>query len=150
MRHTALQGGDCTIPGNPSAGSCFFDYRAFPRINAAEVASGKAPTPSFTTEDVEFAILEKHLGSVLSDLKALGKQVFGGTCWPQSLVVARAGGSTSDLISPLSGSPKEPFVWVELTMSRLNIPAPAEVSTPRLQKKLSALQEAFEQLLLCK
>lgn len=147
-----LQGSDCNIPGFPSAGSCFFDYRVFERINAAEVALGAPPTPSFTAEEAEFALPRRHLQNFLSDIKQLarGGLTPAGDCWPPSVIFIRPAASTPDLISPQSGPADESFVWFELGMFRANLPARPTVVKPRLQKKLSALQEIWEQLLMCK
>lgn len=148
---SALQGTDCN--SNPAAGSCFFDLAPFAQINAQELAQNVSLdrlTPSFTYEENEFAIRRQHLRSALADIKALARNGFGAPCWPPGIIYARAGGPTPDWISPVSGGPHEQFVWMELAMFRSNIPAPVALANPRVQKKLPGLQEAFEQLMVCK
>lgn len=135
-------------------GSCFFDLRTYARINTAELAAGTDPlllTPSLTYEENEFAVPYTNMRSALADIKALARSGFGAPVWPPCIIYARPGAATSDWIAPLSGDSKERFVWMELAFLRSNIPAPAvALSYPRVQKKLSGLQELFEQLMVCK
>jgi hypothetical protein len=92
---------------------------------------------------------------VIADIRAIIP--LGGSCWSPSFIQIRPGGSTPDLIGPASGSPRDKFVWIELALLRPNYPGPvgspeAYMPNPpgRAQKKLAGLQEAFEQLMVCK
>lgn len=155
-----LQGSDCNRPaspatGAPGAGSCFFDPCVKAAINQQQLAPG-VPLHSFTIEEAEFAVPLKHLQGVIADLRAMA--AFGDGCWPAAFLALRPGGPTPDLIGPASGEPWERFMWIELAIFRPNIPVPAGAVTPtppgppyiRVQKKLAGLQEAFEQLMVCK
>lgn len=64
----------------------------------------------------------------------------------------RTGGLTSDHIGPQFGSSSDRFLWVEYAQFRPNIPLDptGQQAKPRLQKKASALQEYWEQLMVCK
>jgi hypothetical protein len=74
-----------------------------------------------------------------------------GVCWPGSFFVMRTGGSTNDHIGPQTGTGSDRFLWVEYAQFRPNIPLNATAGPkPRLQKKASALQEYWEQLMVCK
>lgn len=144
-----LQGADCNRPaspttGAPAAGSCWFDASAVQAINNKSL-------PSFSLEEAEFAVPLKDLRSVIADIRAM--KALGGDCWSPSFIQLRPGGSTPDLIGPVSGAPWERFVWIELAIFRPNLPGPIGAIPPRpvrYQKKLAGLQEAFEQLMVCK
>jgi hypothetical protein len=77
---------------------------------------------------------------------------YAGTCWPGSFFVMRTGGPTKDHIGPQTGSGSDRFLWVEYAQFRPNVPlgSPTGPPKPRLQKRASALQEYFEQLMVCK
>jgi hypothetical protein len=64
----------------------------------------------------------------------------------------RTGAATSDHIAPQAGSAGERFMWVEFAQFRSNMPLNQQQQgpKPRLQKKTSALQEYYEQLMACK
>lgn len=147
------------MPPSP-AGACFFDARVYERINAQEAADAAAKnktpsfTPSFTVEESEFAMQRSRLPEFLADMKALVEAIDNrykkAVCWTPSTIIFRPTGSTTGNISPTTvqaGSPHEPFVWIEYHMFRPNLPSRNQ---PRWQKRLSAVQEAFEQLMACK
>jgi hypothetical protein len=67
------------------------------------------------------------------------------------MVLMRPGACTNDHISYQTGNAGERYMNVELGVFRPNIPLdPQQGPMPRQQKKGSALQEYFEQLMMCK
>ncbi|KAF6256372.1 hypothetical protein COO60DRAFT_1640790 [Scenedesmus sp. NREL 46B-D3] len=151
-----LQNSDCDNPGTPQSGTggCFFEQTAWDRINAQELEDGTPQgllTPSVTLEEAEFTLNSKNLSAFIEDGKLMATTLLPGTCWPGSLIIMRTGGPTADHIGPQMGSRSDRFMWVEYAQFRPNIPLkPADGLKPRLQKKGSALQEYFEQLMVCK
>lgn len=67
-------------------------------------------------------------------------------------MMLRTGFRTRDHISPQTGSAAERVMWVELGVFRPNVPLNAQQQSlkPRQQKRGAAVQQYFEQLLVCK
>jgi hypothetical protein len=129
-------------------GTCFFEYRAFPRINAARAAAKQPLTPSIAVEEAEFALPLEDLSSFLRDMKAL--TILGGGFWPVVNLLIRPAGPVKDYISPVTGKAGDRFVWIEMGTFRPNAPVLGTNQPLRVQKRLPGLQEAFEQLMVCK
>jgi hypothetical protein len=68
------------------------------------------------------------------------------------MVMLRPGARTTDHIAYQTGSTSERYMNVELGVFRPNTPLTAQQDSarPRRQKKGSAVQEYFEQLMMCK
>lgn len=68
------------------------------------------------------------------------------------MLILRPGARTNDHIAYQSGRSGERYMNVELAAFRPNIPLNAQQGglRPRRQKKLSAVQDYFEQLMMCK
>ncbi|WIA10633.1 hypothetical protein OEZ85_010815 [Tetradesmus obliquus] len=154
-----VQNSDCDNPGTPQSGTggCFFEPAAWERIHAKELAAMQTPdptklTPSFSFEEAEFTLNRKNLSAFIEDGKLMASKLLPGVCWPGSFFVMRTGGPTSDHIGPQFGSSSDRFLWVEYAQFRPNIPLDptGQQAKPRLQKKASALQEYWEQLMVCK
>lgn len=142
------QGYECNYPDSgPDPGYCFFDHRMWNRIQP-----GGSTLPSVTLEESEFALPLEHLATFISDMQKLAfdRSALNGATWPLAFILMRPGGSTTDLLHPAAttGTTPQRVVWVELGTFRPNITLPG--TQLRVQKRLPGLQEAFEQLMVCK
>lgn len=152
-----MQTSECDIPGSPpGSGSCFYNPAVWERIWAKEKAAGSSRlTPSISLEEIEFALEATSLPSFIADFKLMAanmKTDVPGGCWPGGMMVLRTGFRTRDHISPQTGSAAERVMWVELGVFRPNVPLNAQQQSlkPRQQKRGAAVQQYFEQLLVCK
>lgn len=145
------QGYECNYPDSgPHQGYCFFDHRMWKRIQSR--SGGSETFPSVTLEESEFALPLEHLATFMSDMQKLAfdRSALNGATWPLAFILMRPGGSTTDLLHPAAttGTTPQRVVWVELGTFRPNITLPG--TQLRVQKRLPGLQEAFEQLMVCK
>jgi hypothetical protein len=78
-----LQNCDCDNSGTPQSntGGCFFDPRAWARINAAEVAANEQLTPSPSFEESEFTLNRKNLTAFIEDGKLMASTLLPGECF---------------------------------------------------------------------